>query len=126
MAEESSNKIRIINSLLAYIKSESLDSDGIILVKEGIIRQILDRIPDDAIGKVDLSGSDSAPDIDDPKFKGWMIQQREARGWGQSELARQAGIRPEQINRYEKNQKPLNAQHRTKIRTLFLGNTDGE
>jgi len=121
MNSEDTNKNSIIESLITYMRIGSLDSEGIILVQEGIIREVFGKLPEAALVQLGHRGDTSAPQIDDIEFRSWAVGQRNARGWGQSKLARHIGARAEQINRFEKGKKPLKAEYLTKIRNLFLG-----
>jgi ribosome-binding protein aMBF1 (putative translation factor) len=119
MASDNSNKSVIIDELIGLLRVGKLDAGGIILVKEAELRHLLDAVSIEELTKSRNTFSSTAPDIESPEFRTWMIAQREARGWSQSKLAREINARPEQINRYEGNQKPLKNEFLEKIKTLF-------
>jgi DNA-binding XRE family transcriptional regulator len=93
------------NDARRSIDHQSVELDGIryVILRESVFELLCQKasIPFDGAASGEEPSS-SGFDLDEPSLAQKMEQRRRAAGLSQAELARQAGVRPETLNRIER------------------------
>ncbi|WP_413289293.1 helix-turn-helix domain-containing protein [Bdellovibrio sp. HCB337] len=115
-------KIKYLEDFLVLDESQSL---SIKLVRGDRLLRFLELIPDDTLTRVmaQIIQDDPAPPLDSEDFRTWVVRKRQLANLTQSELAKEIGVRPEQISRFEGGKCPLKTEHLIKISNRFSNQT---